>query len=183
MKGIVFTEFLELVEEKFGLEVADQIIEKSDLSTGGAYTATGTYDHHELVQMVTHLSELTNIGAGALVKVFGEYLFGRLAGSHGVFLEGVESAEQMLRKVHDVIHVEVKKLYPKAELPSFSYSEAEDGRLIMDYESPRGFGDLAEGLMTGCASHFGEEIDIQREDTSGGAGTSIRFTLGFQKAD
>ncbi len=31
MKGIVFTEFLELVEHKFGLEVVDEIIEKSNL--------------------------------------------------------------------------------------------------------------------------------------------------------
>ena len=182
MKGIVFTEFLDLVEEKFGLEVADKIIEQSDLSTGGAYTAIGTYDHAELVQLVVRLSEETDIEVGALVKVFGEYLFGRLVASHPVFLEGITSAEEMLRKVHDVIHVEVKKLYPKAELPAFKCSDAPDGRLNMDYESPRGFGDLAEGLMTGCASHFGEEIDIEREDTSGGAGTSIRFTLGFRKA-
>jgi len=31
MKGIVFTEFLELVEDKFGLEMVDNIIESSDL--------------------------------------------------------------------------------------------------------------------------------------------------------
>ena len=36
MKGIVFTEFLEMVEEKYGYEVVDQIIEESKLPSGGA---------------------------------------------------------------------------------------------------------------------------------------------------
>ena len=33
MKGIIFTEFLELVEEKFGLTMVDKIIEQSDLES------------------------------------------------------------------------------------------------------------------------------------------------------
>ena len=33
MKGIVFTEFLELVEDKFGLETVDEIINNSDLKS------------------------------------------------------------------------------------------------------------------------------------------------------
>jgi hypothetical protein len=35
MKGIVFAEFLELVEEKFGLEVVDRILQASTLPSGG----------------------------------------------------------------------------------------------------------------------------------------------------
>ena len=42
MKGIVFTEFLEMVEAQFGLDTVDAIIENSDLPSRGAYTAVGT---------------------------------------------------------------------------------------------------------------------------------------------
>ncbi|MFT4982342.1 MAG: hypothetical protein ACI9UR_002213, partial [Bacteroidia bacterium] len=41
MKGIVFTEFLELVEDKFGLEVVNQIIDGCELETDGVYTSVG----------------------------------------------------------------------------------------------------------------------------------------------
>ena len=41
MKGIIFTEFIEMVEDKFGFEVADNIITNSNLPSGGAYTAVG----------------------------------------------------------------------------------------------------------------------------------------------
>ena len=35
MKGIVFTEFLEMVEDKFSPELADRIIEGAELPSGG----------------------------------------------------------------------------------------------------------------------------------------------------
>ena len=59
MKGMVFTEFLEMIEATFSAEVVDQIIEASALSSHGVYTAVGSYDHAELIQLVTHLSEIT----------------------------------------------------------------------------------------------------------------------------
>lgn len=45
MKGIIFTEFLDMVDEQFGFEVTEHIIEKAkhQLSTGGSYSAVGTY--------------------------------------------------------------------------------------------------------------------------------------------
>ena len=57
MKGIVFTEFLEMVEQKFGLEVLDQIIIESNLASGGIYTSVGTYDFIEMQSLIVKLSE------------------------------------------------------------------------------------------------------------------------------
>ena len=48
MKGIVFTEFLDLVEAKFGAEVLEEMLDAADLKSGGAYTAVGYYDHAEM---------------------------------------------------------------------------------------------------------------------------------------
>ena len=45
MKGVIFTEFLEMVESHFSPEMADRIITAARLPSGGAYTAVGTYDH------------------------------------------------------------------------------------------------------------------------------------------
>jgi hypothetical protein len=56
VKGVVFTEFLEMVEEKFSPAVADSVIEQSTLASGGAYTTLGTYDHQEMLQLVTNLA-------------------------------------------------------------------------------------------------------------------------------
>jgi len=61
MKGVVFTELLKMVEEAHGLDMVDTIIEKSDLPSGGIYTAVGTYDHTEAVSLVVNLSEETGV--------------------------------------------------------------------------------------------------------------------------
>ena len=75
MKGIVFTEFLDLVEDKFGLGMVDDIVNSSDLSSGGAYTAIGTYDFGEMHQLITHLSAKTDIPINDLLLIYGEHFF------------------------------------------------------------------------------------------------------------
>ncbi len=57
MKGIVFTEFLEMVEESFGFELADRIVVDSKLPSGAVYTAVGTYSHGEMLDLIHKLSE------------------------------------------------------------------------------------------------------------------------------
>jgi hypothetical protein len=47
----------------------------------------------------------------------------------------------------------------------------------MVYRSPRRLGDLAEGLLRGCIEHFGEEVEIRRQDLAGGPEQTVRFTL------
>lgn len=77
MKGVVFDEFVAMVEERFSLETADRIIGASQLSTGGAYTSVGTYDHHELFELVRRLSDETGHSVPELLHTFGAYLFKR----------------------------------------------------------------------------------------------------------
>lgn len=177
MKGVVFTEFLEMVESKFSSDLADQILEESDLPSGGIYTTVGTYDHHEMVSLVGKLAEHTGLDAGELVRSFGEHLFGRFAHAYPKFFEGADGAFGFLENVDQYIHVEVRKLYPDAELPSIECDASEPGRLQMTYRSKRPFAALAEGLIRGCISHYGEAIDVEIEDLSGGEGTAARFVL------
>jgi len=67
MKGIVFTEFMDMVDDKFGMDVTETIVQASDLPSGGAYTAVGTYDHAEIVSLVVNLSKSTNIEVPVLI--------------------------------------------------------------------------------------------------------------------
>lgn len=177
MRGIVFTEFLDLVEEKFSPDMADTIIEASDLPSKGAYTSLGTYDHSEMLQLVTHLSQKTNIPVPALLRTFGEHLFTRFSEGYPVFFEGISHAFEFLKNLDGYIHVEVRKLYPDAELPKFDYETPSENTLVMIYSSSRPFGDLAEGLLSGCIKHFAKPIEIKRENLESNGKTKIRFTL------
>ena len=48
--------------------------------------------------------------------------------------------------------------------------------MTMEYSSKRPFADLAEGLINACIEHFGEPVDVQRENLSAD-GTAALFTL------
>jgi hypothetical protein len=173
MKGMVFTEFLEMVESKFSADMVDDIIEDSQLPSGGAYTAVGTYDHGELVQMVGALAQRSGLPAPALVHAFGLHLFGRFYALYPGFFTGVPTALVFLEGIETVIHTEVRKLYPDAQLPQFDCVRTESG-LDMVYLSPRHFGDLAAGLIEGALLHFGDPVSVTRFDLPDGA---IRFEM------
>lgn len=173
MKGMVFTEFLEMVESKFSADMVDDIIEDSAPPSGGAYTAVGTYDHSELVGMVVALSQRTGLPVPALVHAFGTHMFGRFFALYPGFFASITSALDFLDGIESVIHTEVRKLYPDAQLPSFDCQRVSGG-LDMVYQSPRHFGDLAMGLIEGAVAHFGDPLTVRRVDLPDGG---IRFEL------
>jgi hypothetical protein len=176
MKGMVFTEFLEMVEEKFDYETVDEILSKEELASGGIYSSVGTYSHKEMFVLVQNLHEKSGIPIGNLLEVFGEYLFGSLYKAYGSMFQDLSSAFDMINSIEGYIHVEVRKLYPDAELPTFETISRDDKVLVIDYTSERRMSDLAVGLMRGCFKEFGEEIGIQKAEVAGRPDT-VRFTL------
>ena len=71
MKGVVFTEFLDMVEQRFSADMVDDIIDDAQLPHGGAYTAVGTYPHGEMVAMVVALSQRSGVAVPDLIRTFG----------------------------------------------------------------------------------------------------------------
>jgi hypothetical protein len=177
MKGIVFTEFLEMVERKFSPEVADSIIDGAKLPSGGAYASVGTYDHNEMIKLVSCLSKESGISTTDLMRTFGLYMFERFYVLFPQYFNGINSSFRFLEQIESYIHVEVRKLYPEAELPTFDCDTSQPAMLRLTYRSTRPFASLAEGLIRGCVAHFGENVDIEVEDLSNGTGTSACFLV------
>ena len=82
MKGVVFREFIDFVEDQAGEEVVEDMITRAAPASGAAYTAVGKYDWREMVQMVSALSDITQAPVPDLVRAFGRHLFGRLQSAY-----------------------------------------------------------------------------------------------------
>ena len=164
MKGVVFTELLEMVEQLFGYEVVDFVVSDDSLASGGIYTAVGTYSHKELVTLVMRLHQKTEIPVRDLLLTYGRHLFGFFTVQYKHFFEVSQGAFDLLRNVEDYIHVEVRKLYPDAELPRFQTRMLGDDCLEMVYYSDRAMADFAEGLIGGALEFYEEEAYIERTD-------------------
>lgn len=177
MKGIVFCEFLEMVDSAFSPEMTETLIDQCDLPSGGAYTAVGTYDHDEIITLVSALSKESGATVPYLVNAFGNHMFGRFLALYPDFFEGVDDIFDFLESVDAKIHVDVRKLYPDAELPSIECERPNDSQMILTYESGRSMGDLAEGLIEGAIKHFDQPVTMTREDLSSGGNQRLRFNL------
>lgn len=160
MKGIVFTEFLELVERKYGLEVVDQIIEESNLESKGAYTSIGTYKFSEMLALLTNLSNLTQITINDLLYVYGLHFFDVLFKNYAEIFEMYSGPLELLSSIEKHIHVHVRKIYPEAELPRFEIKEMKENKLEMIYYSSRSMYSFALGLMEKTFQHYGLSATI-----------------------
>ena len=174
MMGMVFTEFLELVESKFSPEMADRIITAAGTATNGAYTAVGTYDHAEMVRMVKALSVETQVPVEELLRVFGLHLASRFSQRYAAFFAAQPTLFDFLDSVDSKIHVEVHKLYPAAELPSIESQERTTDSQTLIYRSRRHMHDLALGLIQGAALHYGQPVVVEHSSMPDGG---LRFVV------
>lgn len=176
MKGIVFTEFLDLVEDKFGLEMVDKIIAQSQLESEGVYTSVGTYKFSEMLQLLQNLSTNTNISIDDLLLVYAEHFFSVLESSYSGLLSTYKDPIEMLASIENHIHVEVRKIYPDAELPTFDVLEKTENSLIMVYKSSRAMHHFGLGLMNKTFEHFNSTATIVLEKIKED-GTEVKFII------
>jgi len=177
MKGMIFTEFLELVERTHSAELAETLLANADLPSGGIYTAVGNYDHREMVTLVVALSRQTRQPVDQVLHWFGENLFVTLSTGYPGFFADKDNAFSVLVGIESVIHTEVRKLYPDAELPSFDVIQHGRDELVLDYRSPRCMDDLAHGMIDACIAYFDEPLTLARRPLGQTQADGTRFTL------
>lgn len=176
MKGIVFTEFLELVEQKFGIEILDAILITSELPSNGVYTAIGTYSFTEMESLLSNLSKETGIARDDLLLVYGEHFFDVVKESYPTFISQYTDPIEMLSSIENHIHVEVRKMYPDAELPTFTILEKNTHHLVVIYKSSRAMHAFGRGLMNKTFDHFNTKFTIIVEKLKEN-GTEVKFSI------
>lgn len=160
MKGIVYTELLEFVEQQMGLQMVDELCQLKELSSKGVYTAVGSYPDKDIYLMLQHLTKQSGIAIPDLLRAFGKHLFTSLSQSYSGLIKGYTNSFSLVEDLDKFIHPNVKKLYPDAQLPGFKTLEKSERHMKVLYESNRGMHDLAMGLLEQCSEHFNEAIAI-----------------------
>lgn len=176
MKGIVFTEFLDMVEKKFGIEVVDHIINESKLQSDGVYTSVGTYDFVEMQSLLINLSKKVDIPLDDLIYNYGLYFFNVLTSVHPGIFALYRDPIELLSSIENHIHVQVRKLYPGAELPTFKIEKKNEDHLEILYFSERAMYMFAKALMEKTFEHYdqGSEIRLEKIENNG---TKVRFVI------
>lgn len=160
MRGLIFTHFLEMVEDHYSANMVDDIIDDAQLASGGAYTAVSKYDHKELHALGMALAHRTNQTISDILIEFGDYVFAPLYDKYKPLFKDKSGAMQFLLEIDSDIHKEMRKLYPDALLPNIE-CRMQGETLIMEYQSDRHFADLVHGLILGVGRYFNETLHIE----------------------
>lgn len=172
MKGVVFSELVDWIEERHGVELVDEVLLDADLPNGGAYTTAGTYDWRELQAIAAAFARRTGASPDDVLRDYGRHLFPTFAARFADLIGAAAGPFDLLAAIGGHIEQEVAKLYADTELPHFRASRTDRG-FVLDYESSRPFASLAHGLVEGCCHHFGVEARVVMT----GAGDRRRFEV------
>jgi len=159
MKGVVYNLLERLVVRDHGEDTWDALLDASGLD--GVYTSLGSYPDEDLTKLVRAAAEALALPADDVVQWFGRNALPLFAERYPQLFEHHSSTRSFVLTLNDIIHPEVRKLYPGADVPEFDFSMRE-GTLVMGYRSTRKLCSFAEGLLLGAADHFGERLAIEQ---------------------
>ncbi len=179
MKGIIFTNFISYMQERHGEELAKQTLQNAGKITAeGVYVEEDTYPYEDMFELAGNLAALTGITLSATFEAFGEYLFGNLARRFSSFFAPDETLFSFLQKLEGHIHVEVRRKYPDANLPGFTFTPVDENNLRMVYTSERAMSDFGIGMIKGAATWFKRDVFVGKKDlTPNHSGTRVEILV------
>jgi hypothetical protein len=160
VKGIIFNLLADVVRQEHGEDTWDALLDAAHVD--GSYTSLGNYPDEELVRLIAAASAVLQTPADALVRWFGRRALPLLAERYPGFFVAHTSTRSFLLTLNDIIHKEVRKLYPGADVPVFEFDTSSPEILVMGYRSPRRLCALAEGFIEGAAAHYGEQVTLEQ---------------------
>lgn len=160
MKGIIFNLAEEVVTNAYGEEVWDTLLDTTGLD--GAWTSLGSYPDEDLMALVKAAAGALGTTDDVVLRQVGEGAVPLLAERYPQFFAGHSTTRSFLLTLNDIIHAEVRKLYPGAEVPVFSFDTSDDQVLKVRYYSPRRLCALAEGFIAGAATVFKEAASVDQ---------------------
>jgi len=158
VKGIVFNLLEEVVSREHGVDAWDELLDAAGAT--GSYTSLGSYADAELLSLVMAASSRFEIPPEAVVRWLGYKAVPLLAQKYPGFFTPHTSTRTFILTLNDIIHPEVRKIYPGADVPVFDF-EAKGDALLLGYASARKLCSFAQGLIEGTAEHYGETVALE----------------------
>ena len=160
MKGVIFNLLEGCVRAEHGERVWDDMLEAAALD--GAYTSLGSYPDAHLVALMDAAAKALGKSVPEIERWLGQRSITPLAAHYPEFFTSHRETRSFVLTLNDVIHAEVRKLYPGADVPEFEFATSAANQVTLTYRSARRMCRFAEGLIEGAAAHFAEQVAISQ---------------------
>ncbi len=162
MKGIVFVNFNEFINELWEDEFWDNLLNEAELPSGGVYTTFDTYDDQKLFTLIYQAVDKKNIYVKDAQFVSGKWVFREFysfapAGVHN-FTDVFESAHT----VQSFIHLEADKLDTDTLHPKSMFLSGTPKKILSHYQSVGKLCFLCEDILPSPARHAGQKVKVSQ---------------------
>jgi hypothetical protein len=145
----------------------------------GVYTSLGSYPDDKVFALVNAAAAKLGLPAPQVLRWFGRQSMPLLAERYPAFFAGPRGTRAFLLTLNDIIHPEVRKLYPGAYVPVFGFDSSSPELLRMAYQSERKLCSLAHGFIEGAADHYREDADVAEPECMHRGHSKCLFELRF----
>ena len=126
MKGVVFNLLEQLVARDFGEETWDALLDASGLD--GVYTSLGSYPDEDLMKLVSAAADALAMPPDDVVVWFGRNALPLFATRTTPSSSSrTTRTRSFVLTLNEIIHPEVRKLYPGADVPEFDFDLSRRG--------------------------------------------------------
>ncbi len=161
MKGIIFNVVEQTICAEHGMQTWDMLLTSSGLP--GGYSSLGDYPDEDFYRLIAVGSQALGSPPEELTRHLGQSALVGLAERYPHFFAPHTTTRGLLLTLNDVVHAEVRKLYPHANPPEFSFTDTPEGDLLVEYRSARRLCAFADGMIVGAATHFGESVVVRHQ--------------------
>jgi hypothetical protein len=160
MKGVIASCLGNLVQEKFGKDKWEEVLEQAGLNRRTQFLSTQDIEDAMVMKVVESVCKILGITLLQAADAFGEYWINTFAPKiYTVHFRNKKSSKDFLLDM-DNVHATVTKTMPLARPPRFSYEWKNDNTLLMTYKSHRGLIDFVMGLVKGVGKYYKENFKV-----------------------
>jgi len=162
LKGILFNVLEQTVVEGSGEEPWEDLLDEAGLD--GIYTSLGSYPDEDLFHLVGAAAGHFQWSTDDVLIWAGRQAIPHFYALYPELFDNHSGTRAFVLTLNEVIHPEVRKLYPGADVPDFDFDDPDGDPMPLGYRSHRRMCTFAEGLVRGTGDHYGETVAIEHTE-------------------
>ena len=161
MHGIIHTELREFVTSVMGIDGWRQVASTAGVSET-EYVSRQSYADNDVPAIVGAASVLSGDAVPALLRAFGVYLAPTLLSVYRPYVKSHWRTLDLIEHTETTMHKAVRLRDPGAAPPMLSVQRVSADEVLIDYRSTRRLCQVAEGIASGVATHYGEQVEVSQ---------------------
>ena len=163
MHGIIHTELKGFVTSVMGIDGWRQVASIAGVGET-EYVSRQSYPDGDVVAIVDAASVLSGEPVPTLLRAFGTYLAPTLLSVYRPYVKSQWRTLDLIEHTEATMHKAVRLRDPGAAPPMLNVQRVSANEVLVDYHSTRRLCQVAEGIASGVAVHYGETIEVSQSE-------------------